>query len=181
VAKKKSTTRKSTSTKSSAKTSARSSAKKKSATKKTTARKTSARNSTKTKASQAPTKETTKQSAAPVEDDTQLIADTNNPVVEIDRRESADRRQTDPGRRKVQRRRQIDPTTCERDYSNDEIEFMHAMDEYKRANGRMFPTCSEILEVVRSIGYQKLPLGPALPPTEPQRAGENTDTTSSVS
>ena len=58
-------------------------------------------------------------------------------------------------RRKVARRRQIDPTTCERDYSGDEIEFMHALDDYKRANGRMFPTCSEILEVVRKLGYQK--------------------------
>lgn len=58
-------------------------------------------------------------------------------------------------RRKVPRRRQIDPTTCERDYSNDEIEFMHALDAYKRANGRMFPTCSEILEVIRSLGYAK--------------------------
>lgn len=57
---------------------------------------------------------------------------------------------------KVQRRRQIDPTTCERDYSDDEIAFMQAMDEYKRKNGRMFPTCSEILEVVRSIGYVKV-------------------------
>ena len=58
-------------------------------------------------------------------------------------------------RGKVQRRRQIDPTTCERDYSEDEIEFMRALDEYKRANGRMFPTCSEILEVVRGLGYQR--------------------------
>lgn len=57
------------------------------------------------------------------------------------------------GRRKVARRRQIDPTTCERDYSNDEIEFMQAMDAYKRSSGRMFPTCSEILEVVRELGY----------------------------
>jgi len=56
---------------------------------------------------------------------------------------------------KVQRRRQIDPTTCERDYSGDEIEFMAAMDEYKRKNGRMFPTCSEILEVIRSLGYER--------------------------
>ena len=54
---------------------------------------------------------------------------------------AADHRQGE--RRKVQRRRQIDPTTCERDYSNDEIEFMQALDEYKRENGRMFPTCSE--------------------------------------
>ena len=59
-------------------------------------------------------------------------------------------------RRKVQRRRQIDPTTCERDYSDQEIEFMNALDEYKRTSGRMFPTCSEILEVIRDLGYQKV-------------------------
>jgi len=59
-------------------------------------------------------------------------------------------------RRKVPRRRQIDPTTCERDYSDPEIEFMQAMDDYKRANGRMFPTCSEILEVLEKLGYQKV-------------------------
>lgn len=64
-------------------------------------------------------------------------------------------RRTTP-RRKVQRRRQIDPTTCERDYSHEEIEFMTALDAYKRASGRMFPTCSEILEVIRAMGYVKL-------------------------
>ena len=56
-------------------------------------------------------------------------------------------------RNKIQRRRQIDPTTCERDYSGDEVELMQAMDAYKRKNGRMFPTCSEILEVIRDLGY----------------------------
>jgi hypothetical protein len=59
-------------------------------------------------------------------------------------------------RKKVPRRRQIDPTTCERDYSELEIEFMRALDDYKRASGRMFPTCSEILEVVRHLGYEKV-------------------------
>ena len=58
-------------------------------------------------------------------------------------------------RAKVNRRRQIDPTTCERDYSVEEIEFMSALDEYKRRSGRMFPTCSEVLEVVRGLGYEK--------------------------
>jgi hypothetical protein len=58
-------------------------------------------------------------------------------------------------RAKVSRRRQIDPTTCERDYTDAEIEFMHAMDLYKRASGRMFPTCSEVLEVLRNLGYEK--------------------------
>jgi len=58
-------------------------------------------------------------------------------------------------REKVNRRRQIDPTTCERDYTNDEIEFMQALDAYKRSSGRMFPTCSEILEVIRGLGYTR--------------------------
>ena len=57
------------------------------------------------------------------------------------------------------RRRQVDPTTCERDYSDDEVEFMKAIDFYKRSNGRMFPTCSETLEVLRNLGYVKMPRG----------------------
>ncbi len=59
-------------------------------------------------------------------------------------------------RRKVERRRQIDPTTCERDYRPDEVEFMKAMDDYKRRSGRQFPTWSEVLEVIRDIGYRKV-------------------------
>ena len=51
------------------------------------------------------------------------------------------------------RRRHIDPTTCERDYGPEELEFMRALEAYKRSSGRLFPTCSEILEVVRSLGY----------------------------
>jgi len=64
-------------------------------------------------------------------------------------------------RRKVERRRMIDPTTCERDYSGDEVEFMKAMDDYKRKSGRMFPTWSEVLEVVRGLGYIKPGMEPA--------------------
>ncbi len=81
------------------------------------------------------------------------------------RRDESDRRDTEtkvelerrhvPRRAKVARRRQIDPTTCERDYNQDEIEFMHALDAYKRTAGRMFPTCSEVLEVLRDLGYQR--------------------------
>ncbi len=55
-----------------------------------------------------------------------------------------------------ERRRLIDPTTCERDYAADEIEFMQAIERYKRTSGRMFPTCSEVLEVVRSLGYVRV-------------------------
>jgi putative nucleotidyltransferase with HDIG domain len=38
-----------------------------------------------------------------------------------------------------------------------ELEFMHAMQAYKRSSGRQFPTWSEVLEVLRSLGYQKRP------------------------
>ena len=65
------------------------------------------------------------------------------------RREIIDRRRQD-------RRRQIDPTTCERDYSDGEIEFMRSMDDYKRKSGRPFPTWSEVLEVLMSLGYRKV-------------------------
>ncbi len=69
--------------------------------------------------------------------------------------EAAERREIIE-RRRMDRRRQIDPTTCERDYSDQEIEFMRAMDDYKRKSGRPFPTWSEVLEVLRSLGYRKV-------------------------
>ncbi|HUE15368.1 MAG TPA: hypothetical protein VMR25_14465 [Planctomycetaceae bacterium] len=59
-------------------------------------------------------------------------------------------------RLKVERRRQIDPTTCERDYSEEQVEFMKAMDLYKRRSGRQFPTWSEVLEVLQNLGYRKV-------------------------
>ena len=62
-----------------------------------------------------------------------------------------------------ERRRLIEPTTCERDYSDDETEFMKAMDRYKRDNRRPFPTWSEVLEVLRSLGYRRVAEPTALP------------------
>jgi hypothetical protein len=69
--------------------------------------------------------------------------------VAVERRSGKDRRQ------QGERRRQVDPTTCERDYSDEEIIFMKAMDQYKRDNRRPFPTWSEVLEVLRALGYRK--------------------------
>ncbi len=78
--------------------------------------------------------------------------------------------ESDDETKRTQRRRQIDPTTCERDYSADEIEFMKALDDYKRASGRMFPTCSEILEVFKSLGYVKIARSEALERSSSQDA-----------
>lgn len=57
------------------------------------------------------------------------------------------------------RLRGTDPTTCERDYGVDEMEFMQAVDRYKQSSGRQFPTCSELLGVLRSLGYRKPAVG----------------------
>jgi hypothetical protein len=79
-----------------------------------------------------------------------------NIPVAVERRSGLDRRQGE-------RRRQVDPTTCERDYTDDEIAFMKAMDQYKRNNRRPFPTWSEVLEVLHALGYRKVAAPTELP------------------
>lgn len=54
------------------------------------------------------------------------------------------------------RRRFVDPTTCEREYDLEEMEFLKAIEDYKKSSGRSFPTWSEVLEVVKSLGYVKV-------------------------
>lgn len=41
------------------------------------------------------------------------------------------------------------------DVSAEAVEFGKAMDRYKRERQRPFPTCSEVLAVLRSLGYRK--------------------------
>jgi hypothetical protein len=83
------------------------------------------------------------------------------PAAEDEAREWTDRRATAQALRAAsarntsRRRRFVDPTTCDRDYSMAEREFMQAMHDYKHRSGRMFPTWSEVLEVLRDLGYEK--------------------------
>lgn len=42
-------------------------------------------------------------------------------------------------------------------YSDEEREFMVALDRYKRENLRNYPTCSEVLHVLKTLGYTKGP------------------------
>lgn len=37
----------------------------------------------------------------------------------------------------------------------DVLEFIQAIDDYKRAEGRPFPTWSEILDIVKELGYER--------------------------
>ena len=41
------------------------------------------------------------------------------------------------------------------EYTPDEIEFLKAMEQYKREHRRPFPKWSEVLAVLRSLGYRK--------------------------
>ena len=54
------------------------------------------------------------------------------------------------------RRRFVDPTSCERDVTAAEQEFQQATQAYKQRSGRLFPTWSEVLEVLQSLGYEKV-------------------------
>lgn len=42
------------------------------------------------------------------------------------------------------------------DMTPEELEFCKAMDRYKRNRKRPYPTFSEVLKVIRSLGYRKV-------------------------
>ena len=73
----------------------------------------------------------------------------------IDPKASSLRSRAAHRRSESESRRGIDPTNCDHDCSAAETEFMHAMQAYKRSSGRKFPTWSEVLEVLRGLGYEK--------------------------
>ncbi len=59
-------------------------------------------------------------------------------------------------RAKKERRRRIDPTTFEKQYTDDELEFMNAMQQFKNRSGKSFPSHGDVLRVATSIGYRKV-------------------------
>ena len=69
----------------------------------------------------------------------------------VERRLGLDRRRG-PGHRRTPERRMAE----EGQMNEDQFEFLMAIDEYKRANQRPFPTWTEVLEVIRAIGYRKV-------------------------
>jgi hypothetical protein len=83
----------------------------------------------------------------------------------VDRRLGLDRMRG-PGRRRSDERKAAE----EGQMSDEQFEFVMAIDEYKRANARPFPTWTEVLEVIRALGYRKV--------AEPQplaRHGDSSD------
>ena len=69
----------------------------------------------------------------------------------VDRRIGLDRRRG-PGRRRSDDRKAAE----EGHMSDEQFEFIMAIDEYKRANSRPFPTWTEVLELIKALGYRKV-------------------------
>jgi hypothetical protein len=69
----------------------------------------------------------------------------------VDRRLGLDRRRG-PGRRRSDDRR----TAEEGQMSDEQFEFLMAINEYKKKNSRPFPTWTEVLEVIKALGYRKV-------------------------
>jgi hypothetical protein len=57
---------------------------------------------------------------------------------------------------KKERRKRIDPTTFEKQYTDDELEFMNAMQRFKEQSCKAFPTHGEVLKVAVRLGYRKV-------------------------
>jgi len=69
----------------------------------------------------------------------------------VDRRLWLDRRRG-PGRRRADERKSAE----EGQMSDEQFEFLMAIDEYKRKNTRPFPTWTEVLEVIKALGYRRV-------------------------
>ena len=69
----------------------------------------------------------------------------------IDRRTGLDRRRG-PGRRRPDERRSAE----EGEMTDEQFEVIMAVNEYKRVNNRPFPTWTEVLDVIKALGYRKV-------------------------
>ena len=69
----------------------------------------------------------------------------------VDRRLGLDRRRG-PGRRLTDERKSAEQGQM----SDEQFEFLMAIDEYKGKNQRPFPTWTEVLEVIKALGYRRV-------------------------
>jgi hypothetical protein len=69
----------------------------------------------------------------------------------VDRRLGLDRRRG-PGHRRTEERRAAE----EGEMTDEQFDFLMAIDQYKKENQRPFPTWTEVLEVIKALGYRKV-------------------------
>ena len=85
----------------------------------------------------------------------------------VDRRLGLDRRRG-PGRRLADDRKSAE----EGQMSDEQFDFLMAIDEYKRKNSRPFPTWTEILDVIKALGYRKVAEPQSLEQTKKEQKSE---------
>jgi hypothetical protein len=83
-------------------------------------------------------------------------------------------------RAKKERRKRIDPTTFEKQYSDDEMEFMNAVQRFKEQSGKGFPTYAEVLKVAVGLGYRKRIDGSGSPLSDSEERQPMPDPSSSI-
>lgn len=49
----------------------------------------------------------------------------------------------------------VSPVTGEKEYNDDQLEFLKAVDLYKTVRRRPFPTLTELLDIIVALGYRK--------------------------
>lgn len=69
----------------------------------------------------------------------------------VDRRSGLDRRRG-PGRRRTEARRSAE----EGEMTAEQFDFLRAINDYKSVNKRPFPTWTEVLDVMKALGYRKV-------------------------
>ena len=72
------------------------------------------------------------------------VVDTRDPYTGLERRRGPGRRRSD-----------FMKTAEEGEMSSEQFLFIKAIDAYKRVNNRPYPTWTEVLEVIRKLGYRK--------------------------
>jgi hypothetical protein len=69
-------------------------------------------------------------------------------------------RRRSPGRRKadydIEEHRKVERRINEYPMADDELEFIKAVNDYKQRYNKPFPTWSEILHILKSMGYEKV-------------------------
>jgi len=92
--------------------------------------------------------EMTSKANEPVEERRSFVERRKNVV---DRRLGLNRRRG-PGHRRTEERRAAE----EGEMTDEQFDFLMAIDRYKKENQRPFPTWTEVLEVMKALGYRKV-------------------------
>ena len=71
---------------------------------------------------------------------------------EVDRRDTGLERRRGPGRRRSDDRKAAE----EGEMTAEQFEFVMAIEMYKKVNKRLYPTWTEVLEVINQLGYRKI-------------------------